>query len=64
LEATSRATRAITDKMAAAGLKHGMRAGDMHVPQNQCLALLYTFGPERRVDQGVGRREALSDTHR
>jgi hypothetical protein len=53
LEATSRATRAITDKMTAAGLKHGMRAGDMHVPQNQCLALFYTFGPEGEWIKGL-----------
>ena len=25
---------------------HGMQTGEMQVPQNRCLALLYAFGPE------------------
>lgn len=53
LEAASRATRAIIDKMAAAGVKHGMQTGEMHVPQNRCLALLYTFGPEGTWIKGL-----------
>jgi hypothetical protein len=45
--------RAITDKMAAAGVKHGMPAGQMHMPQNRCLALFYTFGPEGEWIKGL-----------
>ena len=53
LEAAGRATRVIIDKMAEAGAKHGMQAGEMHVPQNRCLALLYTFGPEGTWIKGL-----------
>jgi hypothetical protein len=39
--------------MAAAGVKHGMQTGEMHVPQNRCLALLYMFGPEGTWIKGL-----------
>ena len=52
-EATSRATHAMLDKMAAAGVKHGMRAAELNTPQSQCLVLLYTVGPEGEWIKGL-----------
>ena len=59
LDETRRATQAAIMKMAEAGLKHGMRSSELRIKNNQCLLMLYTFGPEGTWIKGLisGRRK-------